>query len=154
MPTTTHSTTVSNQFCCRHCGADVALDLSYGGELYYQCQNQKCQWAGSIHCLEALALKEVAGPLGSVAVGTLDGEPVIGTYDDESNFVFVSATWMEREVVTDGVESVGLPMSGEMTGDMSLAEYGWLKEAIASGMIDRLIRLAHAYVGRSLTHAA
>lgn len=50
----------SERFCCRHCGSDVALAIEPGGDLSYQCQNPRCQWAGSVDCPEALALKPAA----------------------------------------------------------------------------------------------
>lgn len=48
---------IQNFFCCNTCGADVALELSQGGELYYQCQNPKCKRAVSVDCPEALGRK-------------------------------------------------------------------------------------------------
>jgi hypothetical protein len=52
-----NSTTTSQRFCCRHCGADVAIGTEPGGELAYMCQNSRCKWSGSIDCPEALNLK-------------------------------------------------------------------------------------------------
>jgi hypothetical protein len=52
---------VSSLFCCRHCRSDVALELQ-GGGLYYACQNQACQWACEVDCVEALGIKDEPTP--------------------------------------------------------------------------------------------
>jgi hypothetical protein len=56
----------SEVFCCKFCGADVALAIEPGGDLSYQCQNAHCGWACSVDCPQALGLK-VEGALPSAA---------------------------------------------------------------------------------------
>lgn len=136
-------------FCCRHCGADVVLDLSadFAG-LYYQCINPSCQWAGEVDCVEALGLKE-----NQIVTGTFDGVPVIGDVwygcDDELDVpevTYISMEWMGRDFSTDGRAWVTMPHGGDLAGDTSLAEYGWIKEATMAGVIDRLINHARGIV--------
>ncbi|GEM_PF-3020304 len=52
-----HSTIVSERFCCKYCQSDVAIEVEPGGDLSYVCQNERCKWACSVDCLEALAFK-------------------------------------------------------------------------------------------------
>lgn len=151
--TTANTSTV---FCCPECSADVALNLSYGDELYYECQNPKCRKCVHVDVPEALALKET-----ELVIGSLDGEPVIASHmsadylnSDETRpqqgvIGWVEVTWMDEKVSTDGRTAINLPASDTgMCDDLSFDTYAWLKEAMGANVIDRLVKLAHAYVDR------
>lgn len=135
-------------YTCPTCHADTILDLRHEGRPVYHCQT--CTWSGTIeHTLDLEAAE--------LLTGSLDGEPVIGMVwygaDEELDapeVTYISMEWMGRDFSTDGSSWVTLPSGGDLAGDTSLAEYGWIKEATTAGVIDRLIIHAQGIVDRPL----
>jgi hypothetical protein len=58
MAATTHSTTLSEVFCCGTCHSRVAFIEQIGGDLSYECQNPRCRRTIHSDCPEALGMLE------------------------------------------------------------------------------------------------
>ena len=59
--TTIHGSTMialSEVFCCRHCGHQVASVVLPGGELAYECQAARCGFTAHVDCVAVLAVRD------------------------------------------------------------------------------------------------
>jgi hypothetical protein len=56
------NSTTADHFCCNTCGGEVAIVVQPGGDITYQCQDQRCERVVSVDCPEALQVRKTREP--------------------------------------------------------------------------------------------
>lgn len=72
-----------------------------------------------------------------------DGTPVQGVYDTDGTPAVVSVIWQGLQIHTDGEGYINLPTDD---GDLTLPQWGAMRELVSAGVVDELVLLAQRFM--------
>lgn len=76
-----------------------------------------------------------------------DGTPVIGSYDtDGTPFLVKVEAWNGFRISTDGQDFINLDTTGGCCGDMTLPEWGRMKELASTNTVEQLVTIAGRFL--------
>lgn len=82
----------------------------------------------------------------TIEIGAIDGCPVTATYSMESNtLLFANMDWCGMHLSTDGETFLNTGATGDAVGDVTIQDWGRIRELARTDIVERLITLVRKH---------